>query len=89
MKLLNKVSMEEALHYEENALGAFSYFLYVTFLSKWYKKMWVRKYNRYLSEIIADANAEDEIEEARKQGAALWERHRIKLEAELDRRRND
>lgn len=60
MKLLNKVSMEEALHYEENSLGAVSYFLYVTFFSKWYKKMWARKYNRYLFEIIADANAEVE-----------------------------
>lgn len=89
MKLLNKVSMEEALHYEENSLGAFNYVLYVTFLSKWYKNRWKRKYDRYLSEIIADANAEDDIEEARKQGAALWEKHRIKLEAKLDRRSND
>lgn len=58
MKLLNKVSMEEALHYEKNALGAVGHFLYVIGFRELYMKMWKRKYNRYLQEIIANANAQ-------------------------------
>lgn len=60
MKLLNKVSMEEALHYEKNALGAVGHFLYVIGFGELYRKMWTRKYDRYLLEIIANANAEVE-----------------------------
>lgn len=58
MKLLNRVSMEEASHYELNALGVVNQFLYVTGFRKLYMKMWKRKYDRYLREIIAEANAQ-------------------------------
>jgi len=59
-RVLNRVTMEEALHYEKNALGAVGHFLYVIGFRELYMKMWERKYNRYLQEIIANANAEVE-----------------------------